>query len=103
MSCGDFAQYSEFFANGQFIDGIYCPFVDVLGPVAAPLMFFAPIGVGLYLASGSFLLPAIVAILVGSVVIVQAPGIAVNIVGIVLIIGIALAVFVMLLRLNRQV
>lgn len=103
MSCGEFAQATKYFAEGQFFDAIYCPFVDVMGPVAAPLMFFAPVAIGLYLVSGSFLLPAVVAILVGAAVVVQAPAIAVNIVGIVIVLGIAFAVFVMLLRLNRNV
>jgi len=74
----------------------------VLGPVAAPLLFFAPVGIGLYLVSGSLLLPGVVAILVGAAVVVQLPAIGVNVVGIALIMLVALGAFALILRLNRN-
>jgi hypothetical protein len=102
MACSDYASWSEFIAQGQFFDALICPFVDSMGVALAGLMVFGTIGLALYIYSGGIELPLVVGIIVGAGVVTQVPAIASQIVGIVLVLGIALAGYVLIMRLNAS-
>lgn len=88
MSCTDFSSYGEFLRAGQFFDAVYCPFGDLLGGAVFALLFFGVIALALYVYTDSVAVPVVVTILIGSVVVVQLPPEAVNITGIMLVLGI---------------
>jgi len=102
MACSDYASWSEFIAQGQFFDALICPFVDSMGVALAGLMVFGTIGLALYIYSGGIELPLVVGIIAGAGVVTQVPAIASQIVGIVLVLGIALAGYVLIMRLNAS-
>lgn len=102
MSCNDYSTYWEFLSNGQFFDAVTCPYFDQMGIPLTSMIAFAAIGLGLYVYSGSMALPLAVAILVGAALLAVVPGIGVNLVGIALVLGLAVAGFILVRRLIRN-
>lgn len=90
MACGDFNTAAEFLRQGQFFDGIYCPYFDVLG-IAAPLLLFGAIGIAIYVHSDSVVLPLTLGLILSGVVVTQLPSVAAQFVGAVVILAIAVA------------
>ena len=103
MACGDYATYAEFIREGQMFDALYCPFGDQLGGTLFALMVFGAIGMSLYIYSGSVVLPLVLFLIVGSVIIVQLPSAAVQLVGIVILLGITGIGYLMVQRTRRTV
>lgn len=92
MSCTDFNTLREFWANGQFFDGVFCAFGGPLAPMpgsAFVLVFSAFLGVGLYAFAGAIILPLVLAIILGGVVVAQLPGVVLKLVGMVVLLAIA--------------
>ena len=81
VSCSDYNSLREAFVNGEFLGGWTCAVTG--GDPAAELLFFSLIFGGLELAlfvsSGSVVLPAILAILVGGAMFALLPATLVNI------------------------
>jgi len=102
MTCGDYARLSEYWIQGQFFDAVTCPYVQAMPGELFALMVFAPIGLGLYIASGSVKVPLVVTIIVGAAIIPQLPGPAVNIAGITTVLGGALVAMSLVWLLNRR-
>ena len=102
MACGDYSTLSEYWAQGQFFDGVTCPYAQSMPPELFALLVFAPIGLGLYIASGSVALPLVVGIIIGAAVIVQLPAVAANIVGIAIVLGGAVALMALVWLFNRR-
>lgn len=101
MACGDYATYWEFLINGAFFDAIYCPFGDLLGGVVVALLFFAPLAMGMYIFSGSIILPFVLFLILGSVVVAQLPGAAATVAGAIALLVIAVAGSAMILKVNK--
>jgi hypothetical protein len=80
-SCGEYDTLREFFVNGEFIAGWDCAMTG--GDVATQLMFasviFGGVGLSLFVTTGSLVMPAILAILFGSVILALLPATLVNI------------------------
>lgn len=102
MACTDFNSYKEFVVNGQFFDAVWCPFGDVMGGIVFALLFFAPLGISLYIFSGSIILPFVLFLILGSVVVVQLPGLAATLVGGVILLAIALGGTLMIMKINSS-
>lgn len=100
MACGDFPEYYQYLLNGQFFDAVYCPYGNVMGGVTLALLFFAPIGLALYIFSGSIILPFVLFIILGSVIVIQLPGMVASLVGAVALLVIAIGGTLVILRLN---
>jgi hypothetical protein len=101
MACGDYGAYQEFWINGQFFDAVFCPFGDVLGGVGFALFVFGAIGLSLYIYSGSVVMPLVLTLILGSVVVTQLPSIAAQLVGAVVLLGIAIAGYLIVIRSHR--
>lgn len=101
MACTDYSAWHEFLANWQFFDTVWCPYVDAVGPTLAPLLVIGPIGVALYLFSGSFLLPLVLIIILGGVFVGQLPAGPTQLIGIAVLLGVTLAGYAITQRLDR--
>jgi len=81
VSCGDYSTLWQFFVEGHFIRGWSCAMTG--GDVATQLMFasviFGGVGLSLFVTTGSLVMPAILAILFGSVILTLLPATLVNI------------------------
>lgn len=102
MACGDYPALHEYWANGQFLDGVTCPYATAMPGELFALMILAPVGLALYYASGSVKLPLVIGIIIGASVLVQVPAAAANIIGIAIILGGALAAMAIIWLLNRR-
>lgn len=100
MACSDYSTYKEMLVNGAFFDGIWCPFGDVMGGIVFALLFFAPLGISLYIFSGSIILPFVLFLILGAVVVVQLPGLAATLVGGVILLATALGGTLMIMKIN---
>lgn len=101
MACSDYSKLTEFWVNGQFFDAIFCPFGDALGGVVFALIFFGAIGLALYIFSGSLVMPLVLTLILGAVVVSQLPSLAAQLVGAVVLVGIAIAGYMTVMRLNK--
>jgi hypothetical protein len=81
MTCSEYGSLWEFFVNGYFVRGWDCAMTG--GDVAAQLMFasviFGGVGLALFVTTGSVVMPAVIAILVGSVIFALLPATLANI------------------------
>ena len=103
MSCTDFNTLQQFWLNGQFFDGVFCAFGGPQSAMPASafiLMVGAALGVSIYTYTGSIAVPAVLAIILAGVVVMQLPGIALQLVGIILLIGIAAGGLLLIRRLR---
>lgn len=78
VTCGPTA--GELLINGKFFDAVVCPFSETMGLAVFALMVYGAIGVALYVYSGNAVLPLTLTVILGSVVITQLPGPAVQLV-----------------------
>lgn len=101
MACSDYTDYGDALADGAFFDAIYCTFGDQLGGVMFALMVFGALILALYIHSGSIELPLVVTVILGAVVVTQLPGVAVQVVAVTLVVGMAVFGMYLILRLNR--
>lgn len=76
-------------ADGKFFDAMVCPHSELMGLVVFGLLVYGAIGGALYLYSGNAMLPISLTIILGSVVVTQLPGPAVQVVGVFLLLLIA--------------
>lgn len=97
QSCGQYDAFWEYLVNGQFFDAVYCPYGATMG-VVFPLIVFASLGMSMYIYSGSIALPLALTLILGSVVVTQLPGLAAQLVGIVVLLGLAAAGYVLIIR-----
>jgi len=72
---------SDLIVDGQFFDAIVCPHTETMGVLVFGLLVYGAIGTSLYVYSGSAVLPLVLTIILGSVVVTQLPGIAVQFAG----------------------
>lgn len=102
MACGDFATYKGYWYAGQFFDAVYCVFGDQLGGLLFGVLVFGAIGISLYVSSGSSTVPLTLAVILASVVFVEVPASAVQIAAIAVILGIGIAGYLMIVRLEGR-
>lgn len=98
MACSDFSTYKEFIDAGQFWDAIVCPYADQMGMVVFALVVYAAIAFALYYYSETVMMPLVLTIILGSVVIVKLPGIAVQLAAVVLLLILALAGYLLVIK-----
>lgn len=63
-------------ANGSFLDATICPNANQIGPDAFPLIVLGTVFLVAYIASGSMVVPLVLAILVGGAIIATTTSIA---------------------------
>lgn len=103
MACTDYDTLREFWTNGQFFDGVFCAFGGALAPMpgsAFVLLFSAFLGVGMYVYAGAIILPLVLAILLGGVIVAQLPGVALKLVGMIVLLSIAAAGMILSRRID---
>lgn len=98
MACTDYTSYGDFLVNGQFMDAIICPFSDQLGFLVFSMMVYVAIAASLYIYTGGVTVPLIVSILVGAIVIVNLPSIAVKLAVIVALLVVTIGVYLLVRR-----
>lgn len=98
MACTDYTAYWEFWRHGQFFDAVSCPFVEALGGPLFAMLVFGPALLGMYIYSGSIILPLVLTLILGSVVVVQLPSVALQLFGIVILLSIAGAGYLLVQR-----
>ncbi|MDR9381145.1 MAG: hypothetical protein RI560_05660 [Natronomonas sp.] len=80
VTCADYGTLREFFTNGHFIRGWDCAMTG--GDAATQLMFasviFGSVGLGLFVTTGSVVMPAVLAILLGGAILTLLPATFVN-------------------------
>jgi len=81
VTCAEYDSLWQFFINGHIVRGWDCTMTG--GDVAAQLMFasviFGGVGLALFITTGSLVMPAVLAILVGSVIFALLPATLTNI------------------------
>lgn len=100
MACSDFSVYKEFWYAGQFFDAVYCPFGDQLGGLLFGLLVFGAIGLSLYIVSGGATVPLTLAVILSTVIFVELPASAVQVGAIAIVLGIGIAGYLMVQRLE---
>lgn len=98
MPCSDYSNYYEFLVEGQIFDAIYCPFGDVLGGALFALIFFGGIILATYVYSDSVALPLSLTVILGSVVVVQLPSAAVQLIAATLLLGLTASGYILIQR-----
>lgn len=80
VTCSDYPTLWEFFTQGHFIRGWDCAMTG--GDAATQLMFasviFGGVGLGLFITTGSVVMPAVLAILLGGAILTLLPATLVN-------------------------
>jgi len=101
MACSDYSALMEFWMNGQFIDGVTCFYLSsVPGPLFT-LIVAAAIGLSLYVATESAVIPVVAALLIGGIFAAELPGGAINLGLIVILLVIATAGYKLVLWVER--
>lgn len=67
---------------GKFFDAVVCPYSESIGLIVFALAVYGAVGLSLYIYSGNAVLPLVLTLILGSVVVTQLPGPAVQIVGV---------------------
>ena len=98
MACGQYPSLWQYWINGQFFDAVNCPFETGLGPLVWGLMVVGGIGLYLTIVTESLIVPLVLFIIIGSVVVVALPAVGIQLAGIVLLLGLAVAGYFLVLR-----
>lgn len=67
---------------GKFFDAMVCPHSEILGLVVFGLIVYGAVGGSLYLFTGNAVMPLVLTLILGSVVVVNLPGPALQILGV---------------------
>lgn len=100
MACESFIDLGASFANESFIQGISCTYIDStgIGLVGVGLVLWTGISGAIWIRTGSTAIPAVLALLVGNVVIAQIAPEALAIVALVILNVFAMAVALLVWR-----
>lgn len=100
--CGELGgNYTDAAVNGSFWLAFGCPYEDQVGQIVFPTMVFGAIGLAMYIYTGSIIIPLVLAILVGSVILVQVSAVSVQLMGIVVILVMTAGLWILYQRLGR--
>lgn len=105
MACSDYAADwpmagIEALTNGNFMDGVLCPFQMQLGGLVIGLLVFGVLAVALTVRTGTVVTPLVVFIFVGSIIVTQLPSFAITFAVIVLMLGIPMGGYLLVRQLN---
>lgn len=98
MACTDYTSYGDFLIEGQFLDAIICPYQEQMGFLVFAMMVYLAIAASLYIYTGGITIPLVVSILVGAVVVVNLPSVAVQFAVIVAVLIISVGVYLLVRR-----
>ena len=103
IDCGEFETLREFFLEGYFVRGWDCAMTG--GDSATQLMFafviFGGVGLGLFVTTGSVVLPAVLGILFAGVLFALLPPTVTNIALVVLLLLFSVAGILLVRRIDR--
>lgn len=106
MACGDYgpelSSLTSALVDGKFFDAITCAFANEMGGALFALMVFGALGMSLYIYSGSVIVPVVLAIIMGSAILVTLPSSAAQLAGIVILLTVTVGGYLMVLWLNRR-
>lgn len=102
MSCNDYSSYAEFWTNFQPMDGVICPFADLLGMSVFALFAVGAVGTAFYVYTDSISLPAVLVIIIGSVVLVELPAGAINLTVLAILGAVSAAVYLFYQRIQDE-
>lgn len=94
MACGDYSNYYEFLANGQFIDAALCPLADPMGETLLLGIVFGALAIGFAIFARSAKPIVILAIFGSTLIISRLPASAQQFAGIVILLMITLSGYV---------
>ena len=102
MACGDFTQWIDYLSHGQPFDYVFCQYEAVLGGTVFALFVFGTILLGYRIQGGSIVVPLVLVVMLGAVIVVQLPGIAVNALVVMFMLGTPLAVIYLIMRIRER-
>lgn len=68
--------------SGRFFDAMVCPHSEILTLVVFGLLVYGAVGGSIYLYTGNAVLPLVLTLILGSVVVVNLPGPALQVLGV---------------------
>lgn len=94
-SCGTYqGNFIDAWLAGDYVEAFACPFEAQIGVAAFAAMLYGGFMISLYIRTGSFVLPLVVSILGGTIAVAQLPAAYQQVVGLSLLLGLAIAAYV---------
>lgn len=103
MACPPTSNLESALLDGRFIDAIRCVFTNQLGEPVASLLVLGPVAIAFYVYADNPVLPTVVFLITGSLFVTTLPSVALQLAGIVTILGGTFVSYLLLQRGERRV